>query len=81
METLDKKITVIARFNGNGGTYPIYLKFSNSYIKLKTPDAIWKERVGRNFITRFSVSDGANRYILALNHETLEWKLEAINDE
>ncbi len=78
MKRLDQKVKVIAQFNGNGGVYPLYLDFSGSYIKLKKPDAIWKERVGRTLITHFSSSDGANRYILSFNHETLEWKLEEI---
>uniref|UniRef100_A0A7C2K413 Uncharacterized protein n=1 Tax=candidate division WOR-3 bacterium TaxID=2052148 RepID=A0A7C2K413_UNCW3 len=81
MEPLNQKINVIARFNSAGTVYPIYIELSGNLIKLKKPDAIWKERVGRNLITRFSSSDGANRYILAFNHETLEWKLEVIIDE
>ncbi|MEO0238980.1 MAG: hypothetical protein ABIM45_03515 [candidate division WOR-3 bacterium] len=78
MENLNRKVNVIARFNGTGEVYPIYIEFSGSLVKLRKPDAVWKERVGRNLITRFSSSDGANRYILAFNHETLEWKLEGI---
>ncbi|MDI6851614.1 MAG: hypothetical protein QMD82_06755 [bacterium] len=81
METLNRKVNVIARFNSAGTVYPVYIEFSGNLIKLKKPDATWKERVGRNLITRFSSSDGINRYILALDHETLEWKLEGIIHE
>ncbi|MGB9823671.1 MAG: hypothetical protein ACPLN0_02850 [Candidatus Hydrothermia bacterium] len=81
MERINKRVTVIAKFNGSSSLYPLYMEFSGSLIKLKKPDAVWKERIGRNLITRFSVSDGVNRYILALNHETLEWKLEVIISE
>ena len=81
MERINKQVTVIAKFKGNSSLYPLYIEFSGSLIKLKKPDAVWKERIGRNLITRFSVSDGVNRYILALNHETLEWKLEVVISE
>lgn len=81
MERIDKRVTVIAKFNGNSSFYPLYMEFSGSLIKFKKPDAVWKERIGRNLITRFSVSDGVNRYILALNHETMEWKLEVVISE
>lgn len=81
MERIDKKVSITAKFTGNSSIYPLYMEYSGYTIKLKKPDAIWKERIGRNLITRFSVSDGVNRYILALNHETLEWKLETIINE
>lgn len=78
MEKVNKRVAVIAKFTERQGIYPIYLEYGGNIIKLKKPDALWRERIGRNLITRFSVSDGANRYILALDHETLEWKLETI---
>lgn len=81
MERIDKRVSVIVRFNGRGGVYPVYINLSGNYVKLKKPDAVWKERMGRNFITHFSTTDGINRYILALNHETLEWTLETLSDE
>ncbi len=55
------------RFNWNGKEYPI-----------EKVSYAWKERLGQETVSYFSVSTGANQYQLSFNNTSFGWRLEKI---
>lgn len=55
---------------------PMMFKWGQRYFQIKKINLVHSERVGREKIYYFSVSDEANSYRLSFRTESLIWQLE-----
>lgn len=51
-------------------------KWGNRYYQVKKVNLVHSERRGREKLTFFSVSDGANAFRLSFSSETFRWCIE-----
>jgi hypothetical protein len=74
---LDEKIEVLAWFRG-GKIQPQAFIWNNKEYKITHITYNWQERRGRELISLFSVSTGADLYQISFNNTSLGWRIEKI---
>ena len=57
---------------------PFLLKWGKRYIRLRKVHLVHSERIGRDKVYYFSVSDDANAYRLSFSTETLNWHMDEV---
>ncbi|MFO0764855.1 MAG: hypothetical protein U0487_02305 [Patescibacteria group bacterium] len=55
---------------------PFILKWGKRYVRIRKVHLVHSERIGRDKVYYFSVSDEANAYRLSFSSETLLWHLD-----
>jgi len=78
---LDEKIKVGAIFNINGQIKPVWFKFKDTKIFIKSLIYQWKEREGSDTIYKFTATDGVNIYEISYSKNNLEWRLVAMDEK
>ena len=74
-EAVREPIEVLVTFRNNHPE-PMMFKWGNQHYQVKRVNLVHAERVGREKIYYFSVSDDANAYRLSFHTESLAWNLE-----
>jgi len=77
MEMIDERIAVGAVFQDNV-VKPRWFIWNNRKYEVKEITFRWKNRVGADVFSYFSVSDGNNLYQLSLSQKHLLWTLEKV---
>lgn len=57
---------------------PMMFKWGTRYFQIQKVNLVHAERVGREKVYYFSVSDEANAYRLSFRTESLQWQLEEL---
>jgi hypothetical protein len=57
---------------------PMMFKWGARYFQIQKVNLVHAERVGREKVYYFSVSDEANAYRLSFRTESLQWQLEEL---
>jgi len=79
-EKINEPINVIASFAGNK-VVPHAFTWEQKRYSIKKLNLVHSERIGRDLIYYFSVSDKANTFKLAFNPIELKWRLEELYTE
>ncbi len=79
-EKINQPISVIASFVGNK-VVPHAFTWGRKKYNIKRLNLVHSERVGRDLIFHFSVSDNANTFKLAFNPLRMKWQLEELYTE
>ncbi len=74
-ESVKEPVEVLVAFK-NDRPEPMMFKWGNQYYHVRKVNLVHAERVGREKIYFFSVSDEANAYRLSFSTESLRWQLE-----
>lgn len=74
-DKVQESVEVLIAFR-NERPEPIMFKWGKRYYQVKKVNLMHAERVGREKIYYFSVSDEANSYRLSFRTESLNWQLE-----
>lgn len=74
-EKVQEPVEVVVAFHRNRPE-PMMFKWGKQYYQIKKVNLVHTERVGREKIYYFSVSDTANAYRLSFRTESLQWLLE-----
>ena len=73
-DELQERIQVLAWFR-NGKILPRQFIWNNKKYKIREVTYNWQERQGRETISCFSVSTGADLYQISFNNTTLGWRI------
>ncbi|HPF95528.1 MAG: hypothetical protein KC582_04150 [Candidatus Magasanikbacteria bacterium] len=57
---------------------PFIIKWGKRYIRIQKIHLVHSERIGRDKVYYFSVSDNANAYRLSFSTETLHWHMDEV---
>jgi len=76
-EQLEQKIEVLSWFKA-GKILPCLFVWNNKEYKITNINYNWQERQGRELISFFSVSTGADIYQISFNNATCGWRLDKI---
>jgi hypothetical protein len=74
-ESIREPVDVLVAFK-NARPEPMMFKWGNRYYQVRKVNLVHAERVGREKIYYFSVSDDVNAYRLAFHTGSLNWSLE-----
>lgn len=74
-EKISEPIEVLVAFR-HQRVEPMTFKWGARYFQIQKISLIHSERHGREKLTFFSVTDGANAYRLSFSSETMKWRLE-----
>lgn len=74
-ESVCEPVEVLVAFK-NARPEPMMFKWGEQYYQIRKVNLVHAERVGREKVYYFSVSDDANAYRLAFHTESLNWRLE-----
>lgn len=74
-ESVREPVEVLVAFK-NDRPEPMMFKWGKQYYHVRKVNLVHAERVGREKIYFFSVSDEANAYRLSFSTESLRWQLE-----
>lgn len=74
-ETVREPVEVLVAFK-NARPEPMMFKWGNQYRQIRKVNLVHAERVGREKVYYFSVTDDSNAYRLAFHTESLNWRLE-----
>lgn len=77
MEMIDERIAVGAVFQDNV-VKPKWFIWNNRKYEVKAITFRWKNRIGADVVSYFSVSDGNNLYQISLSQKHLLWTLEKV---
>jgi hypothetical protein len=76
-EDLSEKIDVCAWFRA-GKIMPHRFCWNDKEYPIEKINYAWKERLGQEVISYFSVDTGANQYQISFNNTSFGWRLEKI---
>ena len=76
-DELNEGIEVLAWFS-KGKVQPRIFTWKNKAYRIKNITYNWQERRGRELISFFSVSSGADLYQISFNNTTFSWKLDKV---
>jgi hypothetical protein len=76
-EKVQQPVEVLVAFK-NERPEPMVFKWGNRYFQVQKVNLVHAERVGREKVYYFSVSDEANAYRLSFRTESLAWRLEEV---
>ncbi len=79
-ETVNEPIEVLIAFK-NEQPEPMVFKWGKRYYQIRKVCLVHAERVGREKVYYFSVSDETNAYRLSFRTESLAWRLEEMCTE
>jgi len=74
-ESVREPVEVLVAFK-NARPEPMMFKWGTQYHQIRKVNLVHAERVGREKVYYFSVSDDAHSYRLAFHTESLNWRLE-----
>jgi hypothetical protein len=74
-EAVREPVEVLVAFRNNRPE-PMMFKWGKQHYQVKQVNLVHAERVGREKVYYFSVSDEANAYRLSFHTESLAWSLE-----
>ena len=74
-EPIREPVEVLVAFK-NDKPEPMMFKWGTQYHQIRKVNLVHAERIGREKIYFFSVSDDANSYRLSFSTESLRWQLE-----
>jgi len=81
IKELDQIIKVGAVFRGGSDIRPTWFIWEGRKYAVKEVNYVWMDRIGREKVHCFSVTDGANNYEISFNAERAIWKLNKISGE
>ena len=76
-EKVNQPVEVLVAFR-NERPEPMVFKWGARYFQVQKVNLVHSERVGREKVYYFSVSDEANAYRLSFRTESLQWQLEEL---
>lgn len=76
-DELDERIEVLALFK-NGAIYPRSFLWKNKKYSVEKITYNWQERSGKERISYFSVSTGADLYQISFNNTSYAWRMNKI---
>ncbi len=74
-ESVREPVEVLVAFR-NQRPEPMSFKWGQKHYQVKQVNLVHAERIGREKVYYFSVTDEANAYRLSFRTETLDWRLE-----
>lgn len=74
-DSVREPVEVLVAFK-NARPEPMMFKWGKQYYQIRKINLVHAERIGREKVYFFSVSDDANAYRLSFNTESLQWALE-----
>jgi hypothetical protein len=74
-EKVQEPVEVLVAFR-NERPEPMLFKWGNRYYQVKKVNLVHAERVGREKVYFFSVSDESSAYRLSFRTESLAWRIE-----
>lgn len=74
-DSVHEPVEVLVAFK-NSRPEPMMFKWGKQYYQVRKVNLVHAERIGREKVYFFSVSDEANAYRLSFNTESLQWALE-----
>lgn len=79
--TTSERITVGVVYGDEGCIKPEWFVWDGREYRVAGINHIWRDKVGREVLLFFSVSDKANTYLLCYNTVQLEWTLCGVGME
>ncbi len=76
-DKVEEPVEVLVAFK-NKRPEPMMFKWGQRYYQIKKVNLVHAERIGREKVYFFSVSDEANAYRLSFRTESLVWRLEEL---
>ena len=76
-EKVEEPVEVLIAFR-RGTPEPMIFKWNRRYYQIRKVNLVHAERIGREKVYYFSVSDETNAYRLSFRTESLAWRLEEV---
>ena len=79
--TTTERIKVGVVYGEQGRIKPVWFVWNGRQYRVVNINHVWRDKVGREVLVFFSVSDEANTYLLCYNSVRMEWTICGVSME